>query len=779
MRKWYKNTYFTYTYSFLGVMLIVFLPFFLKDRTLINNADVYNQVYPFFVYISDYIREFFSSVFSGQNISFFDFSIGYGQNIFGAFSFYGIGDITYYLCALIPRDYSAYAFSLSILIKIYFSGIAFIYMAKNIGIANIGLLISALFYSTSGYILFYGLVFPSNIYSMILLPFILTGIDEIATNRRRISPILVVTLFLQAVSGFYYLYMNAIVAILFFIVTSLCMQEMNLKEFIKRGIRCLWQAILGVGLGAFMLLPALMSYIESNRSSRNFGSVVNLLIPETADFVNRIKKLFLPCGYEPGLSLPVVLVIILFVFYRIKEGNIKRWKILVTVFGIAYFIPITGCLFNGGAYSVDRYTYIIYFVFAIATGFAIDNISRYRKAIVISFLINVILLGLFQNGPTVLGGKGWQAFFKSYSEMDMIDNYSYSQAVKEKSYEDEFFERVDIKDESPINASLIWGNNSVNSYYSINVGSIAEFYKQYGISSGIRSDFLYEGLDGRPGLESIMSVRKYQNNAGEVVDNEYALPMGVLYTNIISETDANKLSSIEKNAISTKALIIDGLNTNYDISNINADLVDDIMSPAEPDREYYLLIPDVHYYGSDDYVDIYYGNKNGRIHREGYIYDNVSNDILFLLPEDWQDTVEDPGVSFTDDKDIQYGKPVVYSVDISDRETEINELKKHSLTDFRISGDSIVGSISSEKDGVLFISVPYSKGWKCYVDDVETNIVRADYAFCGIYLDKGNHSIRMEYTTPGLKMGIIVSLICVIIVICTIVCTKNKGRRND
>ena len=51
---------------------------------------------------------------------------------------------------------------------------------------------------------------------------------------------------------------------------------------------------------------------------------------------------------------------------------------------------------------------------------------------------------------------------------------------------------------------------------------------------------------------------------------------------------------------------------------------------------------------------------------------------------------------------------------------ELND-ELYDITDFRTS--EITGNIKVKNDGLMFTSIPYEKGWKAYVDDVEAEIV--------------------------------------------------------
>lgn len=80
------------------------------------------------------------------------------------------------------------------------------------------------------------------------------------------------------------------------------------------------------------------------------------------------------------------------------------------------------------------------------------------------------------------------------------------------------------------------------------------------------------------------------------------------------------------------------------------------------------------------------------------------------------------------------------------------------LENEKIGTDEISGTIRLDKDKFLCLSVPYSKGWRAYVDGVETDLIRANIMYMGILLEAGEHTVRLVYHTHGLWTGLAVSV---------------------
>lgn len=68
-------------------------------------------------------------------------------------------------------------------------------------------------------------------------------------------------------------------------------------------------------------------------------------------------------------------------------------------------------------------------------------------------------------------------------------------------------------------------------------------------------------------------------------------------------------------------------------------------------------------------------------------------------------------------------------------------------------------------DMMLCVSVPYSDGWSAYVDGEKVPIYRVNDLFIGLETSQGMHNIELKYVTPGLKLGIGVSILSILVII--------------
>ncbi|SHE90334.1 Uncharacterized membrane protein YfhO [Seinonella peptonophila] len=74
----------------------------------------------------------------------------------------------------------------------------------------------------------------------------------------------------------------------------------------------------------------------------------------------------------------------------------------------------------------------------------------------------------------------------------------------------------------------------------------------------------------------------------------------------------------------------------------------------------------------------------------------------------------------------------------------------------------LTAKITAKTKGLLFLSIPYSDGWKIKVDGKEQKALKVNTAFLGVPIERGTHQIELAYRTPYLYMGITISVITLI-----------------
>ena len=163
-------------------------------------------------------------------------------------------------------------------------------------------------------------------------------------------------------------------------------------------------------------------------------------------------------------------------------------------------------------------------------------------------------------------------------------------------------------------------------------------------------------------------------------------------------------------------------------------------------------------YFTSDYS--YYSNQHDFSVNMGYSEENVTSVTV---------TFQKIGVYSYDDIQIVC-QPMDSHTD------EINTLKENVLTDVELGNNKVTGQITLDRNKYLCLTIPYSKGWKVYVDGERQKLYNANGQYMAVYLTSGTHNVTLKYSTPLLKEGALVSLAGVVIFAMQLVINKRKKR---
>lgn len=162
-----------------------------------------------------------------------DFSIGLGSDILTTLHFYAIGDPLDLLSIACPAKYAAYLYSLLSLFRLYLAGLsfgAFCFIKKQNHVSSIT--VGSLVYVFTLFGMFIVSHHPFFALPMIFLPLLLLGVEQIAAGKR--PYLFIVTVFLAAISNFYFFYMLALftaIYTLFCLFADIVIVQKRLLEF--------------------------------------------------------------------------------------------------------------------------------------------------------------------------------------------------------------------------------------------------------------------------------------------------------------------------------------------------------------------------------------------------------------------------------------------------------------------------------------------------------------------------------------------------------------------
>ncbi|MDE6832629.1 MAG: YfhO family protein [Ruminococcus sp.] len=151
--------------------------------------------------------------------------------------------------------------------------------------------------------------------------------------------------------------------------------------------------------------------------------------------------------------------------------------------------------------------------------------------------------------------------------------------------------------------------------------------------------------------------------------------------------------------------------------------------------------------------------------------------IVFPMGNGQAGTTVDVEISAKKDNKSGSYNLMVYALKQSAFEEAYNKLADEQLNITSFSDDKVSGEIDVIQDGILFMSMPYEKGWTVYVDGEKSETMPVLHAMTGVRVSAGHHTITLEYMPEGLVMGVIVSGLAVILFV-VIAFLDSRKRRN-
>ncbi len=101
----------------------------------------------------------------------------------------------------------------------------------------------------------------------------------------------------------------------------------------------------------------------------------------------------------------------------------------------------------------------------------------------------------------------------------------------------------------------------------------------------------------------------------------------------------------------------------------------------------------------------------------------------------------------------------VISLPLEDLSGRIAALGREHLENVTFTDNRITGSITVSEPCCLCLSIPYSEGWTALADNTPVPLIQADTMYMALPLDSGTHTIELRYCTPGLKPGLLITVI--------------------
>lgn len=324
-----------------------------------------------------------------------------------------------------------------------------------------------------------------------------------------------------------------------------------------------------------------------------------------------------------------------------------------------------------------------------------------------------------------------------------------------------------IKNDSKnyLNESAMHGYNTLSVYSSTSNDNISNFLSKLGYYCSINSysDISFEPVSAAMlGMKYIISEKNY-----------------------IDFDSLSLLDSYENNFVYKNN---DALSFGYKISHLDSD---DFLNAANPFERINLLASEI----LNEKTLIYekFDIKNAKITEKGmniFLYSNkqlensvfttetINEDLYYtkipntiVFDKNGTDkyiyyiAASPYGGNFQFSDDIDLDSICAYTINMDEYKKIINTLSKEQLNITSYGDDYIYGDLKCTTDGMVLTSIPYDKGWNIIVDGKKVPSRSFSNALLTFNVSAGNHSIKLNYFPYGLKTGIAISIVSIIILI--------------
>lgn len=96
-------------------------------------------------------------------------------------------------------------------------------------------------------------------------------------------------------------------------------------------------------------------------------------------------------------------------------------------------------------------------------------------------------------------------------------------------------------------------------------------------------------------------------------------------------------------------------------------------------------------------------------------------------------------------------------IDLAEFDKYTAALRKDSLSNLFYNQNTVKGTIKVSRTELLFLTIPYDKGWQFKVDGVVIKPLITNIGFMSAVLNKGLHSIELNYEPPFMVLGCYIS----------------------
>lgn len=818
-----------------GIPFVIYLVILMVNdvypfgENCILHVDMYHQYCPFFT-------EFMEKLKSGDSL-LYSWNVGLGSDFVALYAYYLASPLNW-LILLCPDACVIEFMTLLIVLKVAGAGLTMFYYLKEHfhlvgrdGHYHVMTFAPALVFGTayafSGYIAAYywDIMWLDCV---LLFPLIVLGLERLVKEKR--PALYYVTLAVSILSNYYISIMICIFLVFYFLV--LCFE--NRKGFLRKCGRFFLYSLLAGGTGAVLLIPEIQMLSYSGSDFTGFPEAVEWYFDLISELVRSCVMTEVYTGTEHWPNLYAgCFTLLLAVLYLLNRRIPVKKRILrflaIVFFWVSFSNNYLDFIWHGLHFpsSLPARQSFFYIFLLLVLGFEAlrlwKGISAWNLLLAVTLCLMALALGKFYGtaegvtdqallltallivayallmvlikNATANKRRTLCLLFCGIALAELVVNmaatgtYTVSRAAyvsKQEAYDqlletaeadsDGDFYRVEDTERKTKNDSSLYGYSSATTFSSLMNIYVGRLYQSVRMEGG-KNFYSYNGAT--PLWTAMLSVKYYISDCREadsalrtlvaeadgyyLYENNYYLSLGFMLPSGLSDAWDNSSSDKIANLNGLAQLLgaeTDMLKASGTVSSNSSGLAE---VTIEEEGYYY-----ANYTGCTS-SSLTISNPNSG----ATTYSKASH--KYLLELGYAQAGQTITIKSSAAETIDY---TIYKLDLDALDQAYDTLSEQVMELEEYSSTEISGTIDVKEAGDLFFSIPAEEGWTLYVDGEETEWTTFKDAFITVSLSEGTHEIRLVYQTPGLMLGGLISVLCVLIFAGSMCITRKMKSRS-
>jgi len=748
----------------LGIGIVMILPFIIKDGGYFFYYGDYNvQQVPFWQYCAEQVK-------SGN--FFWSWETDLGSDFISAYSFYTIGSPFFWLAMIFPSSWMPALMGPLMMLKMAVAAVgAFLYMRRYIKDPDYAM-IGALLYAFSSYTI-YNIFFNHFIDVVAVFPFMLLAFDMLFEDNKWGWFALFTAV--NLLTNYFFFVGEVVFFILYYVIRVTCPDDWKFN--FKKLLHGILEALVGVAIAAFMMLPSFLELMSNPRLDSVFNGWGFYIYGETRRYMGVLHALLFPPELphftyfiensntrwqSVAAWLPLFALSMVIAFLAAKKSKGSWQKRVLICFGVALLMPGVGSIFYlMKAVYYSRWLYMAVMVMALVTVKVLENYEEYdlklgmkwNAIFTLLLLIPIAFLPVVSGDNTIsqigLYVKNWGApimfaISACITVACMVILYLlYDRLLKQGKVA--VFKKY-------VSLSLVLVI-CLYSLFILTAGKVSSEGSQVMIDNSLNAANLE--IPGAPEDEF------YRIDVLDGLDNQglYWRKSSInFFHSVVSPSIMEFYEFIgeERNVASRPAASLNGLRSVTSVKYIF----------EKETKTSYQSLYNTSYLTNMNGYDVYVNNNYIPF---GFTYNDyvleydakkvdsskISDLMVYALVLDDETAAK---YSYLFDSQIYYPSEEL-NLTSAGFNTAVEERKAETAYNYNRTNKGYSVDIDLTKDNLVFFSVPYESGWSCTVNGESVTVEKANAGLTAVLANTGHNHIEFTYETPGLKKGVMISAV--------------------